>query len=629
MKKLTTLFDAFLNACEKYKKNIAFEYKLNDKQIEVTYEKLRRDVLLLSRAFGSKGIKKGSKVLFVCDNRYEWIVTDFALISLGAISIPKGSDTCATELEFLTNHSESTFLILESKNLYLKYKTQLNTLKLKSIFIIESKNIHTVFDNVYSYLDLLKNREISDDDIDNFLELKKRITKDNVYTIMYTSGTTGTPKGVTLTHQNVMYNINVIPKLIDLKNSDTWLSILPTWHIFERTAEHLSVANGCKLVYSSIKTFGSDLQEYRPTLVATVPRLWESMYIKINSTLEKQNPRKAKIFKKLVKISTLYNHNLRVIKDELPMFKKEKILSTCKKKTFAFLKLVPLYLPNILAKKKLKGVRDKFGGNLRLAVSAGGTLPDYLDAWIDAVGIRIVNAYGMTECAPAIAGRALNCNTFSTLGPPTKGTDLRIIGDLGENLTCGKIGEIILKGEQVTPGYYKNEDENKKSFTKDGYFKTGDLGKLTLRGELVITGRSKEIIILANGENVDPSRIESTISMLPFISDNMLVGQDKRGLGMLVVPDFEKLKEYVFKNFNRVLHNIEQLGDDMLIKNGIKKDMNKLLNHKKGFKAFEKLQNIHFLQEEFKIGDELTNTFKKKRHLIEKKYQKIIDSFLK
>ena len=627
-KKTPTLFHMFLETCEKNKNNTAFIFKLDDNQYEISYEKLFEDVLLLSREFKSKGVKKGSKIMFVCDNRYEWMVTDLAIISLGAISIPRGSDTPTQELEFIIKHSEANFLILENEALHSMHKDIIEKLKLKSTFIIEAGNVHTIFDNIYSYIDLLKNREIYKNEIEEFHALKNELTKDDIFTLIYTSGTTGTPKGVILTHKNIMYNVLNLPKLIDLKHEDLWVSILPSWHIFERAAEYLSIAYGCTLVYSSIKTFASDLQEYKPTLVATVPRLWESMYSKINNTLEKQDAKKAKIFKKLVKISSIYNYNLRVLKDELPVFEKENFIVVLNKKIVSSFKLAFLYPLNLFAKKKLKAVQEKFGGRLRLAISGGGSLPSYLDNWIDAIGIRIVNAYGMTECAPAIAGRALNCNTFSTLGLPTEGTDLKIIGDFGENLTHGKIGEIILKGEQVTPGYYKNDQENEKSFTKDRYFKTGDLGKLTIRGELVITGRSKEIIVLANGENVDPSRIESAISMLPFISDNVLVGQDKKGLGMLVVPDFEKLKDYVQEHFDKALHSIEQLKEDKNIMNKIKKDMNELLHHKEGFKPFEKLQNIHFLKDEFKTGEELTNTFKKKRHIIEKKYKETIDKFL-
>lgn len=623
----TTLFHMFLDTYKNNQNKTAFIYRVSDKEFTITYEKLFEDVLLLSRAFRAKKITKGSKVMLLCDNRYEWMVTDLALVSLGAISIPRGSDTPTAELEFIMQHSECEFLIAEDEKLYQQHEMMVKELKLKSIFILEAKQLHTIFDNTYSYNDLLKDRKIYQNEIDEFCSLKDNLHENDTFTLIYTSGTTGKPKGVVLTHKNIMHNVLYLPKLIDLKSDDIWVSILPSWHIFERAAEYLSISKGCCTVYSTIKTFAADLEEYKPTLVATVPRLWESMYTKINNALEKKDPKKAKIFKKLVKISAAYNYNMRVIKDELPRFENNFISSTCKK-FFSFIKVLFLYPLNAFAKKKLRLVQEKFGGRLRLAISGGGTLPEFLDSWIDAIGIRIVNAYGMTECAPGIAGRALNCNTFGTLGLPVEGTEIKIFNEYDEEVAPGEVGEILIKGNQLTPGYYKNEEENKKSFTKDGYFRTGDLGKFTIKKELIITGRSKEIIVLANGENVDPSRIESTISMLPFIADNVLVGQDKKGLGMLLVPDMEKMKEYVLENFNKVVHNMESVLEDKNIVNKIKHDMNELLHHKRGFKPFEKLQNIHFLDEEFKPGVELTNTLKKKRHVIEQKYKEVIDKFL-
>lgn len=623
-----TLFHMFVKTYEQYKKRKAFIYKVVDKEFEVTYEKLFEDVLVLSRAFKSKKIEKGSKVMFVCDNRYEWMVTDFALISLGAISIPRGCDTPTQELEFILTHSGAEFLIIENEQVYTRHETMLNTLKLKAIFILEAPKVHSLLTNLYSYHDLLKDRTIHADEIEAFCARKALLDEEDVVTLIYTSGTTGIPKGVILTHKNIMYNVEELPPLIALECDDVWVSILPSWHIFERAAEYLSIAKGSCTVYSTIKTFAADLEQYKPTIVATVPRLWESMYTKINTALEKKDPKKAKLFNKLVAISAAYKRADRVLKDELPCFNKRSILFTCKDKTIAFFKRLFLSPFNAIAQKKLALVQEKFGGRLRLAVSGGGALPDFLDTWIDAIGIRIVNAYGMTECAPTIAGRALQCNTFSTLGLPVRGTTLVVVDKEGDQLGSGEIGEIWVKGAQVMQGYYHNPEENAKSFSEDGFFKTGDLGKLTIKGELVITGRSKEMIVLASGENVDPSRIESTIAMLPFITDAILVGHTKKGLGALIVPDFEKLKEYIASHFDKVVYNIEQVMEDKQIVAKIKSEMNDLLHQGQGFKPFEKLQNIHFLDQEFKVGEELTNTFKKKRHVIEKKYKEIIDKFI-
>ncbi len=627
--KYGVLFDILIDSYEKYKEETAFIYNLNGKEFTVNYNKFFDDVLILSRVFKRHKIKKGTKVMFLSDNRYGWIVTDMALVSIGAISVPRGSDTTEPELEFIIKHSECEYAILENEYLYEKHKKLLHNLKLKEIFVIEAEKLHKLFGNVYSYNDLLDDKEITQNDIEEFLSQRNEMSEEDIFTIIYTSGTTGTPKGVMLSNKNIMYNVKVMPPMINLEHNDVWLSILPSWHIFERAVEYLAISKGCKTVYSNIKTFSNDLVKYKPTLVATVPRLWESMYTKINASLEKQSPKKAKIFNTLVNISKKYNYHKRVLNNQLPVFEKQNPLKLFYQKIKSSIMLIFLFPLKKFADKKMKAVHEKFGGRLRMAISGGGSLPKYLDEWIDALGIRIVNAYGMTECAPAIAGRALNCETFGTLGLPVEGCELRIANSDNEPLPFGVEGEIQVKGDQVMPGYYKNDEENKKAFTQDGFFKTGDLGKLTKNGELIITGRSKEIIVLASGENIDPSRIESTITKLPFIQDAVLVGQDKKGLGALIVPDFDKLKELVASKLDEKILNAKNWFNDANVTNTVKNEINKILHPKEGFKPFEKLQNIHFLDKEFKPGEELTNTLKKKRHVIEKKYKEIINKLLK
>jgi len=625
-----TLFDTLLISCENYAEHDAFIYRAAGSEFQVSYAKLLEDALILAKAFASHKVSKGSKVMLLSDNRYGWIVTDLALISLGAISVPRGSDTPTQELEYILGHADCEFLVIETEALLKAHSPMLKKMKkLRSVFIIEGGKTHRWFDNVYSYNDILDDRTITPGDREEFIARRYALSLDDTFTLIYTSGTTGNPKGVILTHRNIMYNVHTLPEIIALKETDSFVSILPSWHIFERACEYLALSQGCCTVYSSIKTFAADLETYQPTLVATVPRLWESMYSKINQTLEKQNPRKAHIFKKLVSISATYRFHRRRLKNQLPRFHKINPLVVAGQKLLSISMLVALFLPYRFAQKKLAAVQARFGGRLRMAISGGGSLPGYLDEWIDAIGIRIVNAYGMTECAPAIAGRALNCEVFGTLGPPTKGTELRIVAENGQGLPAGEEGEIQVRGEQVFPGYYQDDEENRNAFTADGFFRTGDLGKLTLSGELVITGRSKEIIVLASGENIDPSRIESTITQLPFVTDAVLVGQDKKGLGALIVPDMDLLREFIADKAEQLAETKDQLLSDQKVLDRVKVEINKLLNTKKGFKPFEKLQNIHFLDKEFTAGEELTNTLKKKRHVIETKYREIINKLLK
>lgn len=624
-----TLFEMLFNSCETYRDNIAFIYRMGKDEVEVSYGKLFEDVLLLSRAFAKRGLNRNDKVMFLSDNRYAWIVTDLAIMSLGAVTVPRGADTPTQELSFIIENSEATYLVIESDDLLEKHLEYVRDCKqIKSIFVMTSPEKHRIFSNMYSYSSLLTDRVISDDDIQQFRLRGESITPESLLTLIYTSGTTGMPKGVQLSHANVMHNIRYIPDIIGLTEEDRWLSILPSWHIFERTAEYSALCIGSCLVYSSVKSFAQDLQDYKPTLVATVPRVWESLYTKVELAIRKKGKAAQVIFNTLVTVSSKYKRNLRMFRGHLPQFEHPTVFASMYSKALALGKLCLLYPVYFLAQKKLAAVQQRFGGRLRLAISGGGTLAKYLEEWIDAIGIRIVNAYGMTECSPAIAGRGLNCPIYGTLGPAVPETELRIASENGEILGPGEEGLIEVRGPQVTAGYYRNEQENQKSFTEDGFFRTGDLGVLTIHGELTITGRAKEIIVLASGENIDPSRIENAITVFPFIQDAILVGQDKKGLGALLVPNIEELRDYVSKKIKVLRKEEKNLITDSNVLDHVKKELNRRLLPKMGFKPYEKLQNIAFLDREFTLGEELTNTLKKKRHIIERKYKAMIDSLL-
>ena len=625
-----TLFELFCQSCRLHRDKCAYIYRAGDQEIKVTYQKLFEDVLLLAGAFSRKGVGRGDRVMFLSDNRYGWIVTDLAIISLGAVGVPRGSDTPAQELLFIMENSKCTHLVVETQALFEQHRSNLKKIgALKNIFIMAGPAIHSMFGKTYSYQDLLKDRTFSDKDVERFLARGRQNGPDDLLTVIYTSGTTGMPKGVMLTHSNVMHNVSCIPGIIELTSEDRWLSVLPTWHIFERTAEYVAMAGGCCLVYSSVKTFAKDLVDYRPTVVATVPRIWESLHNRVLTTLRKKGTAASTLFNFLVSVSAKFRRNRRMLLDQLPEFHRVSPINRYLKKVGAGLScllLGPFYL---LARRKLQLVQERFGGRLRLAVSGGGSLADFLEDWIDAVGIRIVNAYGMTECSPAIAGRGLDCQTYGTLGRPVVHTDLRIVSEGGAELPAGEEGLIEVRGPQVTIGYDNNEEETRRSFTADGYLKTGDLGRLTVNGELVITGRAKDIIVLANGENVDPTRIESTITMFPFIEDAVLVGQDRNGLAALLVPNHEELKGWAEKTFSNLRQETGELLIDSRILERIRKEINLRLKPKRGFKAHERLQGITFLEKGLKSGEELTNTLKKKRHIIERNYRQKINQLFK
>ncbi|MEJ2520977.1 MAG: AMP-binding protein [Desulfuromonadales bacterium] len=621
---------AIMAACQTFAERPALIYRVGDQELTADYAKLREDVILLARSFEERKVGPGSHVMLLSDNRYAWIVTDLALMALGAVSIPRGSETPTQELDYILSHARCSFVIIETESLLARHEQMLSAHKeVKTVFVIEGSDKHTLFSRLYAYNDILKDRTLSDADFADFDQKVAAIGPDELVTIIYTSGTTGRPKGVMLNHRNILFNTETLPPIIGLQAEDLWVSILPSWHIFERVLELLALSTGCCIVYSSLKTFASDLVTYQPTLVATVPRLWESLYGKATATVAARGRHALALFNLLVRISARYRRAQRQLRNHLPLFERPSGLVRWGRKLQALLELALLALPFRLARKRLHPLQEKFGGRLRLAVSGGGSLPGYLENWIDAIGIRIANAYGMTECAPAIAGRGYNSDIFGTLGPPVPMTELRIVDTEGRSLGPGQEGEIEVRGPQVFAGYYRNDEENRQAFTADGYFRTGDLGMLTITGELILTGRSKEIIVLASGENIDPSRIEGAIGQLPFVNDAILVGQDRKGLAALIVPDWDKLKDFIAERFGPAASKPEQLEKDPVLRDRIKNEINRLLQAKNGFKPYEKLQKIDFLPDEFKVGEELTNTFKKRRHVIEKKYRELIDKLFR
>lgn len=624
-----TLFQMLVASAHRYRHKTAFVYLAGEEECQVTFGKLFEDVLLLARAFHRRGIARGDRVVLLSDNRYDWIVTDLAIMAIGAVSVPRGADTPRQELEFIVEQSGSSCLIVETAELLALHDDFIKGCRqLKTVLVISAPELHTLFGHVYSYADLLADRRFTDEDVGRFLRRGEEIVPADLLTVIYTSGTTGQPKGVMLSHANIMHNVNEVPAVIGLTGEDVWLSILPTWHIFERTAEYLSIARGSTLVYSAVKRFAQDLEKYRPTLVATVPRVWESLYSRVQAGVKKKGKIASRLFASFVWVSAMFRRNSRLFLGRFPVYGPESWWQAQRRRIPALVAMVTLYPFYRLAMKKLALVQQRFGGRLRLAISGGGTLATYLEQWIDAVGIRIVNAYGMTECSPSIAGRGLNCRVYGTVGPPVPLTEIRIASETGEILPPGVEGLIEVRGPQVTKGYYRNEEETVRSFTGDGFFRTGDLGRMTVSGELVITGRAKEIIVLASGENIDPTRIENAISMFPFIQDAVLVGQDKKGLGALLIPNIDELREYARQKFSDLKEEGEGLLTNSHVLEHIRREMNRLLHPRQGFKPHEKLQGIAFLDKEFKLGEELTNTLKKKRHVIEQKYRQIINDLL-
>ncbi len=530
---------------------------------------------------------------------------------------------------FLNKYLENNIESLLEKISYNKKNIKENILKKAVILDDKFYKRH----NVFSFKkitdmgkDMLKKGDKS------FSEISERADPDDLVTIIYTSGTTGSPKGVMLTNLGLMYNIKLVPELFDVNKDDRFLSILPSWHIFERMVEYCAMSVGASTAYS--KPFKQrllpDLKEEKPTIMVSVPRIWEALYDGIMNNVKKEKFYKKFMFKKAIDIAKKYKKAERILNKCEPLFSRinhteQEIAES--EKTHKKLR----FWYNLADKIVFKKIKEMLGGKTRFVISAGGALSETMDEFYNAIGINILEGYGLTETSPVVSIRTLKNNVIHTVGPIVRGTEVKIIDkeDHSKEIANGKIGVIWVKGPQIMRGYYKNQektDEVINVINKERWFNTGDLGKKTYDGKyLKLVGRIKDTIVLVGGENIEPLVLEDKLKESPYINQVIVVGQDKPRLGALIVPNFDSLNEYVKKK-NIQYKSIEELIKNQDIISLFQKEQRRLVSKERGFKPYETVMRVDLLPKEFTIETgELTKTMKMRRFEIHEKYKKEID----
>lgn len=646
------LIDLPIEIARHYPNRISHKFRTSNGWKEKKYKEFNEDILKLAAGFILEGINKDDHVAFFCNNRYEWIVTDFALMNLAAISVPRGSDTTPSEAAFILFHSDSSFLIIEDSFSLLKlieffingnfesdeninnYFTAFK--KLKKIFIIESFNKESLepykeYINdipIISYSDLfLKGEKLIFENPDFLSNFKKDIHLDTMVSIIYTSGTTGNPKGVMLNHRNFMQNvISNTPRMkLNLKKGDKTLLILPSWHVFDRAFEYCGISAGMTFVYSSTKYFSEDLINEKPDILISVPRIWETVYQKLIKTIKQQKKLKQTLFKFFVAIGKYYLFSSQYLRGSYLIFRKELFFEKLLKYLFHFIRLILLLPFKLVSKIIFKPIHEKVGGKLRGAISGGGSLPLYLDIFFNSIGITLLNAYGMTECAPGILSRSYEQNTIGATGTPFANTEILIVDENGKQVSNGKKGVLFVKGPQVMSGYYKNKAATDAVLTSNGWLNTGDLAIKSFNQDIVLVGRMKDTIVLSGGENVEPEKIEDKLKESSLIAHAVVIGQDKKNLAAILAIDEEELKNLA-NTYQIPLSEI--LQEDLIahptIIQAIKNEVNKLISKETGFKPFEKIATIIPIKNKFEIGKELTQSLKIKRKYVEEKYHELI-----
>ena len=640
--KINNILDLPFYAEENYSDRVSHKTKKNGSVENKTFKDTASAVKILTAGLAKYGIKPGDHVGFFVNNRFEWIVTDFAIMALRAVSVPRGSDTAPTEVKFIYNHSDSRFLILETVSqlveLTLVFKDE-DWERAEKIFIIDSGSLNDVDaqlgKRVIFYDSLMKEGQIEYEKNPDFVDnSRSEISSADLLTIVYTSGTTGNPKGVMLTHgsfvQNVMANT---PRLeIDPSKGETTVVMLPSWHVYERAFEYCGFFAGVTVVYSSPKNFAADLKAEKPQILISVPRVWESIYQKLIKTLSKMPASKRYLIFTFIKINQLYLSSGTYLKGGYLSLKKRFFLKkgiTFLFNTLLFVLSLPGHLLSIIL---FKPFRASVGGRLRGATSAAGALPKYLDELFNSIGITLINAYGMTECAPGILSRTFGTNTFGTIGIPFDNVKVEIRKDDGSIADIGEKGIIFTTGPQLMTGYYKNQEATDKVLGKDGWLNTGDIGIETENGEIIIVGRAKDTIVLMGGENVEPEPIEDKMKESLYIDHAVLLGQDKKQLTALVAINEEELMklagELKVADYDISIEGESSIEHDKIY-SVLMKEVSSLISREHGFKPFEKISKILAVRNNFSIGKELTQTMKVKRKYIVDKYQSLIEKLHK
>ena len=581
-----------------------------------TYSELFEKGLDLAAALVAVcGLQAREHVAILADNRLEWIIADYAVILAGAADVPRGTDATEFDMEYIVNHAGCRVVFIENQATYKKFVSVADKLTgVGHVIFIDKVDAGNTPWQCHNMQDLQQQGKAL-----GKKEVERRISgvkPEDLYTLIYTSGTTGAPKGVMLTHGNVISQIRNLP--LGFTRQDVMLSILPVWHIFERAFEVISIASGAKTVYTNVKHLKSDLQAVRPTFMASAPRLWESIYNGIMARVAEGSPLRRGLFRLAVALNHTYRNALREIRGQNlfmnPQNSLERLASLASAILLAIITFVPALLLDSIVLTK---IRAATGGRLRATISGGGALPLHIDEFFNDIGISVLEGYGMTETSPIISVRLPHNAVIGTVGPLYAETEIRLI-DLatgaqifpGENY-FGRKGELHVRGPQVMAGYYKNAEATAKVI-KDGWLNTGDLAVMTANGCLKIVGRSKETVVLMNGENVEPVPIESKLLESPYIEQCMVVGQDQKFLGVLIVPRAEALKQFG--------NDLATLADNAEVKKLLKAETHRLISGDNGFKAFERIGGIAVLNRVWEKDRELTAKLSLRRHVITEMY---------
>ncbi len=587
---IETLSQAFLNTEKNHVKPDMLRVKKDGKYTDISTGEFCAEVRAIAAGLRGIGVKHGDKIIIFSENRPEWVMTDEASLCQGAVPVPIYTSVMPEPVKYIINNSDARFVIVSGQALLDKVMIVRSELpNIERIISFDPVNTPGVM--LFTELKAL-GRDLAAKDPEAFDKAALAVQPDDLASIVYTSGTTGVPKGVMLTHKNLLSNSKSLDACADFGEKDTVLSFLPLSHVLERMCTLSFIYTGVSIAFAeSVETVADNLVEVRPTMMISVPRLFDKFYARVMDKVLAQSRLKRKIFFWALKVGKKYGAK---------KINEEPISAWLAWKRKIAYKLV------------LHSVVDATGGRVHYFVSGGAPLSKEVAEFFYACGILLCEGYGLTECSPVLSFNGFDRYKLGTVGFPVPGVEIKIAED----------GEILARGENVTPGYYKMEKETREAF-EGGWFHTGDIGHFDEVGHLVVTDRKKDIIVTSGGKNVAPQAIENMIKNNQYIANVVVVGAGRKFVSALIVPEFGKIEEFArsqgipFADRKELVAR-KEINDFVL---------DQINTATPTLASYERIKKIILFDRDFEEGlGEMTPTLKVRRKAVEEKFKGLIDT---
>ena len=581
---IKTLNDIYAVTCT-LDRPAALKVKRDGRWVDISVAEFCDSVRNFATGLRLLGVKPGDRVAILSENRPEWAIADFAILANAAVTVPIYPTLLGWQIEYILNDSGAVAVICSTQEQLQKINDiKSHTPHLHNVIVCEGGGPLTFQQVVDSGRGHPDNRRYD--------ELRAQPKANDLATIVYTSGTTGNPKGAMLTHGNIASNVASVHNVMPIGVNMIAMSILPLSHIFERMADYFYFSKGVTIAYAeNVNKVGDNLQEIKPDAFAAVPRLFEKMRERIMNQVATESAVKQKVFRWAVNVA----------QERLPYRVDHKPMPPMLKTKSA-----------VADKLVFRKILNRLGGRVKYVFSGGAPLSPELAAFFIGAGVEILEGYGLTETSPVISANTPMKRKVGTVGQVIKGVEVKIAGD----------GEILARGPNIMKGYFNNPEATAQAIDGEGWFHTGDIGEFDKDGFLKITDRKKDIIINAYGKNIAPQPLEALLKSSPYVGTPVLIGDRRKYVCALIVPNFEKLERDAKAMGIRFDSREELVNDDRVkaIYQGEIDRFNRNLDRQ------EKIRRFALLPRDFTIeADEITPSLKVKRKVIDKKYKDIID----